>query len=214
MRWLADLLVPPGCLACGAPGRALCAACRAGVAREGRACPRCALPQHGGRACPAAGAAFAAAWAPALHEGPARELVHALKFRGAIPVAWLMAEWLADCPLLVEGAVLVPVPAVAARRRRRGFDPAALIARSLGRRAGIPVARVLRVHGRPAPQVGAGARARRAAALDVRCARRPPAHAILVDDVHTTGATLDACARALRAGGAERVDAITFTRTP
>src|SRR4051794_41821865 len=97
---LIALLAPPACAACGAslPGASerLCVACtRALPWLRGSACARCALPSHRGRPCPAARAAFPRAWAPLAYEGAARALVRALKFRGALPVADLMAAHMA-----------------------------------------------------------------------------------------------------------------------
>jgi predicted amidophosphoribosyltransferase len=108
----------------------------------------------------------------------------------------------------------VPVPAARGRRRRRGFDPAALIAAELAQRLELPLADCLRRRGRAPRQVGAGRAQRRAAGRLVVEPRGPaPAVALLADDVHTTGATLEACARALRAAGAQRVHAVTYGRT-
>jgi predicted amidophosphoribosyltransferase len=211
---LADLLAPPRCLACGAPGaRTLCPPCRAALPWLGPACPRCALPVPCGRPCPAAGAAFAAAWAPLAMAGPARALVHALKLGGALGAADVMAA------ALVRGVppgacALVPVPALPARARRRGFDHAVVIARALARRTGRPLAPCLgrTAETRAGGQVGSGRRARLRGPV-VHARGRVPARALLVDDVHTTGATLDACARALREAGTEVVDVVTYTRT-
>jgi predicted amidophosphoribosyltransferase len=93
------LVVPPCCAVCRAPGlRAgdvLCAACRRGLPwLRGPLCPQCALPvpcAAGGRACPAAQAAFGSAWAPVAYAGVARDAVRALKFAGARPLARTMA---------------------------------------------------------------------------------------------------------------------------
>ena len=219
---IAALAVPPRCAVCRAPGgRAggvLCAACRRALPWLGGCCARCALPlPHARRGCPAAGAAFAAAWAAVAYEGAARDAMHALKFRARRPLAAVMAAQIAaNAPraLLAQGASLVAVPPHPGRRRRRGFDAAELLARALARRSGLPLARPLRRGGGAARQLGASRDARRAAAalrIDVR--GRPSARVVLVDDVHTTGATLDACARALRAAGAEHVAAITWART-
>jgi predicted amidophosphoribosyltransferase len=108
---------------------------------------------------------------------------------------------------------VVPVPAAPARRRQRGFDPAALIARELARRLDLPVADCLARSGRATRQLGARrAERRRAGRIRVDAVRPPPACAVLVDDVHTTGATLSACATALTAAGTTSVRALSYVR--
>lgn len=220
---LVALLVPPRCAACAAPcGRpddVLCAGCRRALPwLDAACCPRCALPPpHPRGGCPAADAAFAAAWAAVAYEGAAREAMHALKFRAARPLAGVMAAQIAagaPAALLDARATLVPVPAHPRRRRARGFDPAELIAAGLARRSGLPLARALRRRPTAARQLGASRATRRAAGgLGFRARGAAPARVVLVDDVHTTGATLHACALALREAGAERVSAVTWART-
>ena len=216
------VLAPPICAGCrGVLPRAdslVCGDClRALPWLSGARCPRCALPAHGGGRCPARHAAFELSWAPLAYEGSAQELVTALKFGGRLPLADVMAAHLAATapPGLVRpGVVIVPVPLHPARRRSRGFDQAARLAGALGRRTGLPVSSCLRRRGASTRQVGATrAERRRPDRLDVEAIGSAPARALLVDDVHTTGATLDACARALRAHGVERVSAITYART-
>lgn len=217
---LLALLVPPACLACrrsvSRAGDPLCPSCRRALPwlPEPR-CPRCALPAPC-RPCPAARAPFAEAWAPLAHDGPARALVAALKFRGRLPVADVMAgQIVATAPpgLLAPPAVLVPVPADPSRRRARGFDQAERLARALGRRTGLPRRAALRRIGSAVHQVGASRAARLAPGrLDVVAACPAPGRAVLVDDVHTTGATLRACAAALCAAGAQRVVCVTYAR--
>jgi predicted amidophosphoribosyltransferase len=214
---LVALLVPPRCLACGAAARdALCAACRAALPWLREPCPRCALPRPCAP-CPAARQGFARAWAPVAFEGPARALVHALKFRSHLAAADAMAATLARAGPRdgLAGAAtppLVPVPFAPARRRRRGFDPAELLARRLSARTGRPVVSCLRRRGGAPRQVGAG-RAVRLRAGGIAVDGRAPPAALLVDDVHTTGATLDACARALASAGTRTVLAVTYART-
>jgi predicted amidophosphoribosyltransferase len=227
---VADRLVPPLCVACrragGVPrGDPLCAPCRLMLPWLGtRVCERCALPRPCGPPCPARAQAFSAAWAPVAYAGPVPPLVLALKDRGAVRLAAFMAARIAAAapPGLWApprpGAVvaLVPVPADPLRRRRRGVDHAALLARALAPRAGPPVAPVL-VRRRAARHSGQRRAARLradATRVAVRTSRAPvPEVAILVDDVHTTGATLHACALALRAAGASEVRVATFART-
>lgn len=154
------------------------------------------------------------AWSAAPHEGVARQLVSALKFRHLLPVTDLVAErieWLAPADVL--SGTLVAVPTAPVRTLRRGFDPALEIAAALARRTAMPLSTCLARRG-GTRQVGK----RRAERLGrpPRFVLRgdPPASVVLVDDVLTTGATLSAAARALRDGGAIRVVAITFTRRP
>jgi ComF family protein len=150
------------------------------------------------------------------HEGPARELVVALKFRGALPAADAMAAAMAAHvpPAMLQSATLVPVPLHPSRRRKRGFDQAARLAAALARRTGAPLSACLSRDGPATRQLGAG-RARRLAAgrLVVAVRGQAPPRAVLVDDVHTTGATFEACALALRAGGARQVVCLSYART-
>lgn len=217
VRAIVSVVAPPCCAACRSPTDApgpLCPACVRALPRLDRACPRCALPRHRSRVCPASRAAFDCAWAPYAHAGPARAVVHALKLHGRLPVAGWMAAAMAQCAIPAgESWVVVPVPAMPGRRRRRGFDPAELLARGLAHHTGAEAQAVLRRSGRGPRQAGARRADRRAPGrVQVAAVAEPPAAALLVDDVHTTGATLDACARALKEAGALRVAAVTFAR--
>lgn len=216
LRSLLSLVVPPTCLACADPADGpLCRACRTALPWLRECCPRCALPRPCGPPCPAAAAPFGRAWAPLAFDGPARSLVHALKFRGALAAADAMAAQIAANapPGLLADGTLVPVPADPARRRRRGFDHAGLLARALARRARLPLSRCLSRPQAGERQLGRD-RAGRLRGPGEVVARNPPAGTlVLVDDVHTTGATLTVCALALRAAGAERVIAATYART-
>jgi ComF family protein len=112
---------------------------------------------------------------------------------------------------------IVPVPLHPRRLRERGFNPSALLARSLARehRSRFDASLLLRVRDTPS-QTGLGRRARRAnlrGAFQVRPGARAPQVIWLVDDVVTTGSTLIECARALRRAGARRVVAICVART-
>lgn len=216
---LLALLAPPACATCGAPLRpaaeVLCGPCRRQLPWLPRLrCHRCGLPAPC-RNCPARGAAFEAAWAPLAYDASARRAVTALKFGGLLGLADTMAAQIAaGAPGgMVAGATLVPVPLHPSRRHGRGFNQAELLARSLAQRLGLPVRCCLTRRGGASRQLGAGRAARLAPArIEVAVRSPPPARAVLVDDVHTTGATLDACARALHAGGARHVSCLTYAR--
>jgi ComF family protein len=109
--------------------------------------------------------------------------------------------------------VLVPVPLGRRRMEERGFNQADLLARELARRWGTPVAHALQRDDWGPSQRGAGARERRQQVAGAfRASPRPPLHAVLVDDVVTTGSTLRAAARALRHAGCARVGAVSLAR--
>jgi ComF family protein len=156
-------------------------------------------------------------WAPVAYDGPARALVRALKFRSAAGVAETMAAQIAArAPeRLMAATTLVPVPLHPARLRRRGFNQAERLARALAERVGLPLAPCLERTGPPSRQMGRS-RADRTSAVrgSVRARGEAPLMATIVDDVATTGATLAACAAALRQAGARRVAALAYARTP
>jgi predicted amidophosphoribosyltransferase len=192
---------------------ALCAACGRGCRPEMTLCSRCARRLSEANPLSGKGAAgLDRCWSSAPHEGVARDLVSALKFRRLLPVAGLIAKrlhWLAPTSLL-SGSI-VPVPTAPLRSLARGFDPAAEIAAALAERTDLAMDACLRRHG-GGRQVGRRRAERIGQPPHVQLCRAAPGSVLLVDDVLTTGATLSACARALRAAGAIRVVAITFTR--
>lgn len=199
-----SLLAPALCWSCGAAAdgaRPLCRVCRGQL--------RWAEPGLE----PALGVP---AWAPVAYRGPARALVRGLKFRGARGLAdELAAAMAAGAPDgLLQGA-LVPVPLSRARLRERGYDQAERLAYALAGRTGLPLAAILEREGRPGRQSARGRGARLALAPGSVSARGPaPSRSVLVDDVITTGATLAACAEALRYAGAREVVAVAYARTP
>jgi ComF family protein len=200
---IAALLAPPLCWSCGAaasPGRALCDGCRRGLVFL----PREPVALAGVRV-----------WAPLAYEGPARDLVRALKFHGALSLAREMSALVvASAPEGLLRGSLVPVPLHPVRMRRRGFNQAAVLAVALARATGVATSECLRRRGAGPPQVGRSRGARLggpAGSIEPR-ARVPPT-ALIVDDVVTTGATLAACAAALREAGTREVAAIAFART-
>jgi predicted amidophosphoribosyltransferase len=197
-----SLIAPPLCAACGR-------SCRAGAV----ICTRCsrtlgaATPIHSGGP-----QGIDRAWSSAPHDGVARSLVGALKFRRLLPVAELMADrihWLAPGHLL--GGTVVAVPSAPPRLRRRGFDPAGELAAVLAALLEVDLSPCLTRRGL-GHQVGRRRADRIGRPPTIEAIADAPRSVLLVDDVLTTGATLTACAMALRAAGAQRVVALTFTR--
>jgi ComF family protein len=150
-----------------------------------------------------------------------REALHAFKFQGkravARPLGDLLAEAGAGYPSARGAGLVVPVPLYPDRERERGFNQAALLAERLGRLWGVAVAAhaLERTVATPA-QTGLSAEERRRNVRGVFAAPRPARVAgqrvLLVDDVLTTGATADACARALMRAGAAEVGVLTVAR--
>ncbi|MDO8614256.1 MAG: ComF family protein [Dehalococcoidia bacterium] len=227
-----DLLFPPRCAGCGAFGAFLCDPCLAVAAPAGP--PRCSVcwaPRDGeGRGdppeadklvcyrCRRRRPAFHAARAAFVYEGPVREAVHAFKFNGLSALApvmgALMAERLREWSPPVQA--VVPVPLSGHRQRERGYNQSQLLAREISRQTGLPLAaKALRRARGGVPQVRQpDEEARRAGVAGAFAPGRPAVSGgiLLVDDVITTGATLDACARVLLHAGAEAVFALTFAR--
>lgn len=196
------LATPPRCAACGLPCPAdetVCGACE----RELAAATPIVEPGPSGVDLAVAACAF---------DGVARAVAHGLKFGRRLALAEVAARAIARaCPESELRGSVVPVPAAGWRWRWRGFDPAEEIALALARLARLPYRPCLR-RGGGSRQVGRHRSERLADPPRVWAPGPVPAEALLIDDVHTTGATLDACGEALRAGGCGRVVALTLAR--
>jgi predicted amidophosphoribosyltransferase len=195
---LLALVAPPACALCGS-------ACEVG----GRVCERCDLGLRSGAPVRSAVPGVDETWSAAPYDGAVRLLVAALKFRARPGLAEDAAALIASrAPAATQAGTIVPVPAAPLRRRRRGFDAAEAIAAALARRCALPIAPCL-VRSESARQVGRRRAERLADPPRISAVSRAPLDALLVDDVMTTGATLGACAGALRTAGAVRVVAVT-----
>jgi|SRR5437588_7980046 len=185
---------------------------------DGPCCARCGAatvrPVHDCAACRGRRLGFASAAAALRYDdASARALVHGLKDGGlrhlAAPAAGLMAVVL-ERP---DADVLTWVPADPVRQAMRGYHPPQLLAEQLSSRWQLPARRLLRGPLWRRPQRGLARDARRRNVRHAFTALGPvPGRVVLVDDVHTTGATLSAAARALRAAGADTVAAVSLAR--
>jgi len=221
---LLDWLLPPRCGGCRSLGAWLCASCRARIRllRE-PLCPRC------GRELEFAGSAsgcgcrvrlrhLARASAAAAYEGPLEKAIHRLKYEGWRALAPELADLLADRIAADpdRDLLLVAVPLHRRRQRARGYNQSELLAARLRARLELPrpPGRLVRRRDTP-PQVGLDRLSRLANVTDAFAWEGPPLagrHAVVVDDVATTGATLEACAAALRAAGSGPVHGYTVAR--
>ncbi len=227
-QWLwaaVDLVFPPRCAGCGRSGQRWCAACRLQVIPlTPPFCHRCGypVPQAGLCALCQAGShapqSLAGICSAAFFEGPLQKAVHQFKYqRDAILADSLARLMLAAGPdPAPAGSLVVPVPLAPDRLAARGYNQSELLARTYAEWRGLRLAPRGALRVRPtAPQVGLSARERRQnvagafAGEQQLVAGRP---VILIDDVCTTGATLDSCAEALRAAGATQVWGVTLAR--
>lgn len=218
MRNLSGRLFGGSCFLCrGAAAALLCDACDADLPRLGaQLCPRCALESPAGALCGRCLAQpphYDATVAALAYAFPADALVQALKFRGELALSSLLGKLLADriAPATVER--VIPVPLSPARLRERGYNQAVEIARHV-LRGKLDVETCVRTRDAP-PQMGLPFDERR---RNVRgafeCTRSLVGECVaVVDDVMTTGATLDEVAKALKSAGARRVENWVVART-
>ncbi|MEI7644376.1 MAG: ComF family protein [Chloroflexales bacterium] len=200
---LLDLLFPDRCVACGCAGVLLCARCRAG------------LRPYPPEAPPAGLDGMAVGW---LYEGAIRQAIHRMKYTGmrrvAAPLGDLLAERLRAAPLPADA--LMAVPLHAGRLAERGFNQSEELAARIAQRCGLPLVPGLARCRDTGHQASLGRRARKGnveGAFIWAIHAQPPARVLIVDDVLTTGATLAACADALRAAGTREVRAVALARS-
>ena len=211
-----DLLFPQWCVGCGREGDYICRTCRQSLLPiTPPVCPRCGRPQPGGVLCPSCvnwQAEIDGIRSPFIFDGVIRRAIHELKYRNlramAAPLAKLLHDYLITNP--VPGEVLVPVPLHRKRWRERGYNQSSLLARELGKLIGLPVVDDCLVRQQYAPPQARTAsvserKSNVAGAFACRDGRLGGKQVLLIDDVSTSGATLDACAGALKSAGAASV---------
>ncbi|MCJ7605189.1 MAG: ComF family protein [Dehalococcoidales bacterium] len=206
-----DLLFPRWCIGCGREGSYVCTTCRdTFTAITPPVCDSCGRPLFGG-ACPDCAErslVIDSIRAPFLFDGLTRHVIHEFKYRnlrGLAPLlAGLLYDYLAESP--VPGDVLVPVPLHPKRLRERGYNQSGLLARELGKLTGVPVVTdsLRRVHHTPPLARSSNVDDRRARVADAFAStdgKLKGKRVILIDDVSTSGATLNACATVLKEAG-------------
>ena len=228
-----SILFPVRCVHCGREGNWLCPDCAAGLKAIGpRTCPRCGCPASrkagAGDACGECRDRplhFQKARAAFCYEGPARSIVHRLKYTGQRRLAGFMAAMTrtaaAGLTAYLKGATLTYVPLHRSKQLDRGFNQSGLFAEALSRKLDLPLGDFL-IKKRPTAsqnQLDSGSRMTNLSgsfALRQRGRRegRPRGgRLVLVDDVYTTGATVSECARVLKDGFGVDVDVLTFARS-
>jgi ComF family protein len=233
-RGVLDLIFPPVCLHCGglvepeSAYRGLCERCLREISfATPPACSCCGHPfhglVHGERLCPHCEGlhpAFGAGCTAVLFKGAARSLLIELKYRRGLHVLHDIESLFRQSPHLLDftrGAILVPVPLHPRKYRERGYNQVELIATCLSRAlgGGTPVQPLLRRIIDTPSQTAFDRRARRenlrgAFAPARRASISPSLRYVIIDDVFTTGSTLNSCATTLKRAGATSVDVVTF----
>lgn len=219
---LLDFLFPPNCVGCHRVGESLCSHCLSttslvtppfcprcnhAIAFQGEPCSQCrAYPLH-----------ITQIRAVAFHEGVLRKAIHEFKYRGRreldLPLSGLLVDYLSSSPIRFD--LITAVPLHQRRERERGYNQSELLAKHVSRRLGMPYISGLVRTRETQDQVGLDGQTRRENMRGAFLADRADfrgARVLIVDDVCTTGATLDACANALHLQGAAFTYGLTIAR--
>lgn len=211
-------IVPHDCLQCGVEGDLLCFSCHQRLPKAPMLCYKCSVPSFGGMTCSTCLllANLTEVRVATNYDGAAKNLLWKLKLAGTQAAASVIARSLHE--LLSDpdpDSIIVPVPTATSRVRRRGYDQARLIARELSKLTGIPCYSVLARSGQR-HQHGLSRRERLTQLTDAYRVTKPymvqGSPVILIDDVMTTGATLEAAAQVMAASGARHVCAAVFAQ--
>jgi ComF family protein len=234
-RFVLDLILPTSCSYCNAPLNEssiphFCSTCWADFALlQGAVCPSCGRPfgspealayspDHVCGACRARPPLFDQALAVGQIEGPLREAVHQFKYRPCRALGSLLGQWMADNIRLTSDLdVVLPVPLHSTRLRQRGFNQALLLAACISKKHRIPLSCDILLRVKPTrPQVELSGEDRIknvAGAFALRTSATVFGQKVLlIDDVFTTGATMNECAVVLKDAGAAQVTALTLAR--
>lgn len=221
---LLDLLFPPRCVGCDRRGEWLCAACRAALAPPTSRCLRCGRAISQRRrpplcaACRPLGSPLAGLLAGHAFDGALRAAVHALKYRRARHLAEPLADLLLALPL-PPADLLIPIPLHPSRLAQRGYNQSSLLAVEIARVTGLPLDEGILRRTRPTPPqtelLAAERRANVVGAFEVVASAGPRLagrRVLLLDDVCTTGSTLEAAAACLIEAGAAEIWGVVLAR--
>jgi ComF family protein len=234
-RRFLDLVLPTSCSFCNgsvAESRVpfFCFSCWSDFAvMSGPICPRCGRPfespealshspDHLCGACRRQAPDFDQALSAGIFEGPLREAIHQFKYRPCRSLGKPLARWMAGTIRVIQPIdLIVPIPLHSSRLRKRGFNQALLLAAELGKCTQLPLSFDNLVRIRPTrPQVELSGTERIKNVAGAFALNRPGAvlgrSILLIDDVFTTGATMNECARVLKKAGAAQVTAFTAAR--
>jgi len=218
-----DWIYPPRCAGCSAPGFRFCASCASRVKTidQGKVCPLCGVPQPTSEVCPECRSytpAFTAVRSWGLYEGTLREAIHHLKYRSDLGVSEELARPLSALIKALGWQVdlIAPVPLSQKRLRSRGYNQASMLARWVAMTNGIPFHPAALDRSKDTiSQVGLSGEERRKNVIGAFTASKAAVSGksiLIIDDVTTTGATMQACSLALREGGADRIYGLTLAR--
>ncbi|MBN2240016.1 MAG: ComF family protein [Dehalococcoidales bacterium] len=218
-----NILFPQRCIACGKEGSFICSTCSYNIPLvTPPVCPLCGRPHSSGLLCPSCitwNSEIDGIRSPFRFDGVIRQSVYQLKYRNLRAIAPFLAQYMYDCLQrnAIPGDVLVPVPLHKQRYRERGYNQSNLLAKETGKLSGLPVVTdVLVKHRNTAPQARTSSVSERQKNISnaFSCTEESLSgrNVILIDDVATSGATLDACAAVLKEAGVSSVWGLTLAR--
>jgi len=214
-----NILAPYDCIGCGREGTILCQGClMSEVMTLPSRCFLCQVTTKDFATCQKCRrkTGLSHVWICAEYSGLAKKLVARLKFQRSSAAAQIIADHMQDILPYLEDVLICHIPTATSRVRQRGFDQSRIIARELSRSSKLPQAALL-ARLNQSRQVGASREQRiiqlsEAFFVSDNTLVKSAKHILLIDDITTTGTTLSAAARALKAVGAKKVSAVTFAQ--